>query len=144
MAKFAINASGAMLLPNLVQVSESISGSVVPLAMFVLHICHPFVLLELCTVNLLCKVHCAALQVVCLPFRAKPCYAKVPAPTGSEEVPIAFKFLAQPAGAVQVPKSFSQRCREFLVTLSLASLLSQHRKPEPGNLIHRGFFILAH
>ena len=34
-AKFAINASGAMLLPSLVQVSESISGSVVPLAMFV-------------------------------------------------------------------------------------------------------------
>ena len=31
MAKFA---SGAMLLPSLVQVSESISGSVVPLAMF--------------------------------------------------------------------------------------------------------------
>ena len=36
MAKFAINASGAMLLPSLVQVSESISGSVVPLAMFIL------------------------------------------------------------------------------------------------------------
>ena len=34
MAKFAINANGAMLLPSLVQVSESISGSVVPLAMF--------------------------------------------------------------------------------------------------------------
>ena len=34
MAKFTINASGAMLLPSLVQVSESISGSVVPLAMF--------------------------------------------------------------------------------------------------------------
>ena len=34
MAKFAINASGAMLLPSLVLVSESISGSVVPLAMF--------------------------------------------------------------------------------------------------------------
>ena len=34
MAKFAINASGAMLLPSLVQASESISGSVVPLAMF--------------------------------------------------------------------------------------------------------------
>ena len=33
-AKCAINASGAMLLPSLVQVSESISGSVVPLAMF--------------------------------------------------------------------------------------------------------------
>ena len=49
---------------------------------------------------------------------AKPCYAKS-APTGSEEVPIAFKFLAQPAGAVQVPKSFSQRCREFLAATSL-------------------------
>ena len=36
MAKFAINASGAMLLPSLVQVSESISGSVAPLAMFCL------------------------------------------------------------------------------------------------------------
>ena len=35
MAKFAINASGAMLLPSLVLVSESISGSVVPLAMFI-------------------------------------------------------------------------------------------------------------
>ena len=34
-AKFAINASGAMLLPSLVQVTESISGSVVPLAMFI-------------------------------------------------------------------------------------------------------------
>ena len=34
MAKSAINASGAMLLPSSVQVSESISGSVVPLAMF--------------------------------------------------------------------------------------------------------------
>ena len=66
-----------------------------------------------------CTVHRAALQVVCLPFRAKPCYAKVPAPTGSEEVPIAFKFLAQPGGAVQVRKSFSQRCREFLAATSL-------------------------
>ena len=37
MAKFAINVSGAMLLPSLVQVSESISGSVVPLAMFHIH-----------------------------------------------------------------------------------------------------------
>ena len=34
MAKSAINASGAMLLPSSVQVSESISGSVVPMAMF--------------------------------------------------------------------------------------------------------------
>ena len=34
MAKFAINESGAMLLLNLIQVTESISGSVVPLAMF--------------------------------------------------------------------------------------------------------------
>ena len=34
MAKIATNVSGAMLLPNLVQVTESISGSVVPLAMF--------------------------------------------------------------------------------------------------------------
>ena len=33
-AKFATYASGAMLLLNLIQVSESISGSVVPLAMF--------------------------------------------------------------------------------------------------------------
>ena len=33
MAKFATNASGALLL-NLIQVTESISGSVVPLAMF--------------------------------------------------------------------------------------------------------------
>ena len=31
---FAINGSGAMLLLNLIQVTESISGSVVPLAMF--------------------------------------------------------------------------------------------------------------
>ena len=35
MAKFAIN---AMLLPNLIQVTESISGSVVPLAMFIIHV----------------------------------------------------------------------------------------------------------
>ena len=34
MAKCATNASGAMLLINLIQVKESISGSVVPLAMF--------------------------------------------------------------------------------------------------------------
>ena len=33
-AKFATNASGAMLLPGLIQATESISGSVVPLAMF--------------------------------------------------------------------------------------------------------------
>ena len=40
MAKFAINANGTMLLPSLVQVSESISESVVPLAMFHLTIAH--------------------------------------------------------------------------------------------------------
>ena len=34
MAKLATNVSGAMLLPSLIQVTESISGSVVPLAMF--------------------------------------------------------------------------------------------------------------
>ena len=34
-AKFTTNASGAMLLPNLVQVTESISGYVVSLAMFI-------------------------------------------------------------------------------------------------------------
>ena len=34
MAKFASNVSGAMLLLNLMEVTESISGSVVPLAMF--------------------------------------------------------------------------------------------------------------
>ena len=34
MAKFATNARGTMLLLNLIQVTESISGSVVPLAMF--------------------------------------------------------------------------------------------------------------
>ena len=34
MVNFATNVSGAILLPNLVQVTESISGSVVPLAMF--------------------------------------------------------------------------------------------------------------
>ena len=33
-AKFATYASGVMLLLNLIQVTESISGSVVPLAMF--------------------------------------------------------------------------------------------------------------
>ena len=35
MAKFATNARGAILLLNLIQVTESISGSVVPLAMFI-------------------------------------------------------------------------------------------------------------
>ena len=39
-AIFATNASGAMLLPNLVQVTASISGSVVPLAMFVTRVLH--------------------------------------------------------------------------------------------------------
>ena len=34
MAKFVTNASGVMLLLNLIQVMESISGLVVPLAMF--------------------------------------------------------------------------------------------------------------
>ena len=34
MDKFATNTSGARLLLNLIQVTESISGSVVPLAMF--------------------------------------------------------------------------------------------------------------
>ena len=34
MVKFASNVSGAILLPNSIQVTESISGSVVPLAMF--------------------------------------------------------------------------------------------------------------
>ena len=34
MAKYAINASGAMFLLNLIQVTESISGFVVPVAMF--------------------------------------------------------------------------------------------------------------
>ena len=34
MAKFATNGSGAMLSPSLIKVTESISGSVVPLAMF--------------------------------------------------------------------------------------------------------------
>ena len=32
--KYVTNASGAMLLPNLVQVTESVAGSVAPLAMF--------------------------------------------------------------------------------------------------------------
>ena len=35
MVKFVTNASGAMLFQNLIQVTKSISGSVVPLAMFV-------------------------------------------------------------------------------------------------------------
>ena len=34
-AKIATNVSVAMLLPSLIQVTESISGSVVPLAMFI-------------------------------------------------------------------------------------------------------------
>ena len=37
-----------MLLLNLIQVRESISGSVVPLAMFVLNVFNLFVLLFLC------------------------------------------------------------------------------------------------
>ena len=35
MAKYATNVSGAILLPSSIQVTESISGSVVPLAMFI-------------------------------------------------------------------------------------------------------------
>ena len=38
MVKFATNASGAMLLLNLIQVTESISRSVVPLAMFMIYL----------------------------------------------------------------------------------------------------------
>ena len=34
MAKYETNVSGAILLPSSIQVTESISGSVVPLAMF--------------------------------------------------------------------------------------------------------------
>ena len=37
MAKFATNVSGAILLPSSIQVTESFSGSVVPLAMFTLN-----------------------------------------------------------------------------------------------------------
>ena len=44
MAKFATNAGGAMLLLNLIQVTESISGSVVPLAMFIIILLEPQVL----------------------------------------------------------------------------------------------------
>ena len=36
MAKYATNVSGAILLPSSILVTESISGSVVPLAMFLL------------------------------------------------------------------------------------------------------------
>ena len=39
-AKFATNVSGAILLPSSIQVTESISGSVVPLAMFGLQCGH--------------------------------------------------------------------------------------------------------
>ena len=35
MAKYATNGSGDMLLPSSIQATESISGSVVPLAMFI-------------------------------------------------------------------------------------------------------------
>ena len=35
--KFATNVSGAILLPSSIQVTESISGSVVPLAMFLMN-----------------------------------------------------------------------------------------------------------
>ena len=38
MAKYATNVSGAILLPSSIQVTESISGSVVPLAMFSGHL----------------------------------------------------------------------------------------------------------
>ena len=34
--RFSTNVSGAMLSPSLIQVTESISGSVVPLAMFII------------------------------------------------------------------------------------------------------------
>ena len=39
--KFVTNSSGALLLLNLFQVTESISGSVVPLAMFLHEFCNP-------------------------------------------------------------------------------------------------------
>ena len=38
MAKFAINASSAMLLPSSIKVTESISGSFVRLAMFIVFV----------------------------------------------------------------------------------------------------------
>ena len=50
-AKFATNVSGAMLLPSLIQITESISGSVVPLAMF--WICLHFVVIVLLFLRLL-------------------------------------------------------------------------------------------
>ena len=52
MAKFAIN---AMLLPNLIQVTESISGSVVPLAMFFHRL--PFKSFDTRDVNMLAREH---------------------------------------------------------------------------------------
>ena len=41
MAKYATNVSGAILLPSSIQVMESISGSVVPLAMFTTEVLLP-------------------------------------------------------------------------------------------------------
>ena len=59
MAKFAINASAAMLLPSLVQVSESISGSVVPLAMFGVVLLN--VLVGLCNFRKFVHMHMVAI-----------------------------------------------------------------------------------
>ena len=72
MAKFTY-ASGAMLLPNLVQVTESISGSVVPLAMFCIahgdggdH--YPPPILYLCFVLVFVFVFCVCIYVLYLCF----------------------------------------------------------------------------
>ena len=53
LAKFATNASGAMLLLNLIQVTESISGSVVPLAMFIVGNFIMNSLVDRCSVSLM-------------------------------------------------------------------------------------------
>ena len=52
--KFVTNVSGVILLPNLVQVTESISGSVVPLAMFN-HLLQNLLLLHIHKLHQRCK-----------------------------------------------------------------------------------------
>ena len=89
-----------------------------------------------CSVSVHSTVDCTALQVVCLPFRAKPCYAKVPRhQTGSEEVPIAFKFLAQ-WGGCRCKKVSRKGAETFLPsTLLQVFFPSRDRPPRPGNQI---------
>ena len=77
MAKYATYVSGAILLPSSIQVTESISGSVVPLAMFYLYL---FFLVIVCiSFSVSIFPSCSAAAVGDLDKSAAPSQFYVPA-----------------------------------------------------------------